>query len=621
MEKLYTVILHDGADQHEFIHDMKNIDGTCSCSYHCDNIPGVLLLKLNESQYNELVNHPSVKEVEPDLSPPAHPSLPSFFLKTRTFTGALPPITLDPTDYGPLQFYYFNDQIDSNGLNIGTHRWSGNPQPPNDDSTFINGKYLSCWLGKNVDIVSLEVIDNLDTLVLSTPHPDFVKIDNPSEVKFIKNNWPGLSNILNSSQVENTEILGNHAIGVLSAAAGTYCGYAKKSNVYCLYLEPESEFSPAASIDSVIAWHNSKPNNPETGVPNPTILIHEYQYLYSNYYMVKIEDINQINYYNHELKNWEVINRPSGGWGNDFTPFTTRNFNIKRILEQGTYYWCVSIGVTSSTSISNAIQSAYNNGIINIVPAGNDCGVYVKQNDPNYNAYVVIDIGSTYFFNNRGDTTLANISIQGPTVALTTFYPFRNVGPAGSPYAIDVAAGQNSERYPILDRYSVRGPGIDIVGLGSNTFTSYPGILFADGNFWGMFSGTSCAAPTVAGILACLLEKYYYYHGEWPTVTQAKEILIGSAKKNILMDAVATTWNNVPSASVQMKGQEIAAGPLDMNLIYDGIGINGGIATNELLGTVNCRAFIDTTINKINSFEGQRPVSGQTYPRNKIKIG
>lgn len=604
MKKLYNIVLHPNVDQHEFLHEV--LGENCHCVDECENIPNVIVLQMEESRAAELRTHSSVYRVEEELTPePA--DLSSFFLTNKTFTGSFPPTGQNPKNYGPLQFYFFNNQLNSNGLNIGTHA--------NDNSPQITGSYYSCWLGKHVDIVTLEVSGSKNTAVLTTPHPDFVKLGTASTVKFIPNNWTGLSNSENINQVGNTSLLTSHAIGVLSAAAGTYCGYAKESNLYALYLE-----TVAGCVNSVINWHNAKSINPVTGLKNPTILIYEFQYLYNHSTLYKISNITQFTYYNTSLQSYETITRPAGGWGTDFTPFSSRNFNIKRVLEGGSYHWCIGVSVDENTAISNAIKSSYDNGIINVVAAGNQGGVYVKHNDPNFNASITIESGATYFTVSANGSG-ALVSTSGPTVGTTTVYPFRHYGPNGSPFAIDVAAGQNSQRYSILDHYSNRGPGIDITGLGVKTFTSYPSTLCADGNYWGMFSGTSCAAPTVAGVLACLLEKYYYYHDAWPTPQQAKELLLSEAKKEVLSIATATTWATVPAPGSAIQSVEVAGGPIQILFIYDNISLNGGVSTNELQGTPNIRAFIDASVNKIKVTKGTRPATGQVYPRSKIKIG
>ena len=74
--------------------------------------------------------------------------------------------------------------------------------------------------------------------------------------------------------------------------------------------------------------------------------------------------------------------------------------------------------------------------------------------------------------------TIAELISLGVLVTLTassttTYYPFKSYGPHGVESNIDVAAGYNSEDYPGLDGYTNRGPGIDIIGLGADTYTAY----------------------------------------------------------------------------------------------------------------------------------------------------
>ena len=121
------------------------------------------------------------------------------------------------------------------------------------------------------------------------------------------------------------------------------------------------------------------------------------------------------------------------------------------------------------SGLKTALDSAWSNGIVCINAAGNNGGTYNKQNsqtdtslsiDPASTPYNII--GISYGSNNVDSTN-----------STTTWYPFRSYGPHGVESNIDVAAGYNSEDYPGLDGYTNRGPGIDIVGLGANTYTAY----------------------------------------------------------------------------------------------------------------------------------------------------
>ena len=211
------------------------------------------------------------------------------------------------------------------------------------------------------------------------------------------------------------------------------------------------------------------------------------------------------------------------GWGSDYSEFVKENIIPWKVYSPGSteYEWCVVMPSQSEySSLKTALNNAWSNGIVCINAAGNNGGTYNKQNsqtdtslsiDPAATPYNTI--GISYGSNNVDSTN-----------STTTWYPFRSYGPHGVESNIDVAAGYNSEDYPGLDGYTNRGPGIDIVGLGANTYTAYQGSLY--GSFrWGMFSGTSCATPTVVGKAACIMEEYFWYNGAWPTPDQTKGII------------------------------------------------------------------------------------------------
>ncbi len=600
-KKHYTIMLDKGKDQQRFVDSVAHPEHF-QCINSCDYVPQVFIAEISESYAEELKNHSWVKEIVEER--PAVPvSLPEMFQTTKTFVGASPSIANSGTNYGPLTFYYFNNQISSGGSNIGTH--------PSDNFNSISGTYSSYWTGKDVDIVTLEVPGGTLYNNYQTTHPDFRKVSDPATTKIIPENWQHDSLSYNQ-QLTTSSYMTSHAIGVLSAAGGTYCGYAKNANLRVIYLT-----SSVSSVNEVIRWHNSKAVNPTTGVKNPTILIHEYQYLASNSSFVKISDINQIKWYD-ESGNYTTVNRPVGGWGNDLTPFVSRNFNVKRVnLPTVGYTWCIVVPGTSFSSIISAIDAAVDAGITSICAAGNDAGIFVKASDPRANSTIVVDSGATITYN----TGFTSIGFASYTSSGEEFAPLAPYGPNGSSLGIDVAAGQNSDSYPVLDSYSTRGPGADITGMGARTWTAYPVTVYSGGHRWGFFSGTSCATPTVAGVLACLMEKYRYYTGSWPTPAQAKDMLFSESEKGILYAVTATNWSSAPPATTAIPATQFYYGTDNNNLsIFSGQGTNGGIASNELTGTPNRRAFIDGSVNRSGVNYGTRPASGALYPRTKRKI-
>lgn len=617
MKQIYTVVLHEGSDQAQFLDEVT--DCHCECLNECEHIPNVVVLSIEDTEVSTIKDHCSVKNIVKE-STFISPDLPPFFSKTRTFTSELPSASVDVKNFGPLQFYYFNDQVKAPpGTTVGGHRWLGNPQPDNDDLPAILGTYKSCWTGKNIDIVSLEVFGGGTYNNFHNTHPDFKKFDSPLQSKFVPTNWPGTFLSRNTAQTSNNSLLTSHAIGVLSAAAGVYSGYAKNSSIRVIYLE----FSSISAINSVISWHNSKPINPETGVKNPTILIHEYQFINPSVYY-KIDDILSITYYNKNTNSVVTANKPGTNWLNNYTPFIEGNFNIKRILIDGNSHWCIAMpDADENEGLKDSINAATAAGIVNVVPAGNQSEVYIKRNDANRNiSKITVRSGAIAFNANPvlvGDAWRFSVVSNSPTNAVLEKNVLRAHGPHGSETGIDVAASQNSDTYPILDRYSNRGPGIDISGMGIKTLTAVPQILYSDGTYWGLFSGTSCAAPTVAGVLACIMEKHYYYYGVWPTPAQAKELLLNESKKDALTSSVATTWESVPTASSTIRSSEFVEARLNLMIVQTDAFVNGGVYVNELVGTPTKRAFLDNNIVKHNLNRKSRPSSGFVYPRVRIK--
>ena len=167
-----------------------------------------------------------------------------------------------------------------------------------------------------------------------------------------------------------------------------------------------------------------------------------------------------------------------------------------------------------------------------------------------------------------------------------------------------------------MDSYSNRGPGIDIIGKGSDTWTSYPGSTYADGK-WAYFSGTSCATPTVVGKAACEMEKYYYYNGRWPTPTQVKQILTNQAKDEAY-NVPSTNWSSVGGAGFSFTVTEME-GAATLCTAQVGYSTNGSLGMSDLAGNTGLRAFFNAQGFDRSQTQSFRPTSGGVYPRPKIR--
>lgn len=615
---ILDVHLADGVNKQEFV-DSFNPETEADWWNMLDYIPCCICMHVEESFVETFSQDPRVLTAEERLEP--HPAtLPVELNTTKNVIASTPSTANNGGDYMPLQMYVDSDHIRP----ITPGEKVGKNSTYDDTSSIPGATFTSRWTGKNVDIVSVEVgpissayANNQDT------HPDFDDPDNPGTSRVITMDWNSVAGSITEAsniQVTSNSCFSDHAIGVLSASAGTICGFAKKSNLRVIYMTGSDGATEV--IDAVVAWHTNKPVNPNTGVPNPTIMIGEFQYLLDRRIGIPIDYVSAI------TTPAGTVNRPGSSWGTNFSEFVKRNIIPFSVLDPNTstYVWCVVLpSQTRSSSIKTSIDAAYDAGVIFINAAGNNGGVYYKE-DEYANYTITVDATTPYNYYNISYG--AAISVFSSST--TSYYPFIPYGPHGCVKAIDVAAGYNSEGIPALDSYSNRGPGIDIVGLGSTTWTAYPGSLYADGNRWGMFSGTSCATPTVVGKAACEMERYFYYTGQWPTPSQMKTILRSNGRE-IVVGIKSTDWSSVPTAGSYISNS-VSGG---LVRIFNGSG-NGGYVFTELAGTTRIRAHFDKTIESFDTtnYYRRRPydaayqyilggapaLQGAVYPRRKIRF-
>ena len=522
---------------------------------------------------------------------------------------------------------------------VGTRTWSAGANP--DTATkYSNVKWESRWTGKNVDIVTMEVGGGFIAANHHENHPDFDSLTSPGTTRFIPQDWPGLSDTGNNQVSDGTERLTSHGCGVLSAAGGTICGFAKHSNLYQMSSGSDS-FSEM--YDSLLTWHNAKSVNGATGKKNPTIAIGEVQWATWWDRAIPIDEIQAITWDGND-----AVTRPAAGWGTDFTPFVDRQLIPRQLKDPDTGNWVWVIGMPYNyqySALKTAMEDCLSAGIHCISAASNQGQIYVKYADDKYALeYIRVNSGATFYsLGVQGNPW--ELTISKGTTSTTLHSPWYNYGTHGHTDGIDVAAGQNSEQWSVLDSYSCRGPGVDVVGMGANTFTSNPSTTFADGAAikWGMFSGTSCATPTVVGKAACLLEKYFTYNNDYPTPAELKTIVCqkqysyghnsnDTYRKRHIMKSDSTLrsiagqtgggidWSNVPAASGSNWNTHALGGSRGLCQLEVGDYVNGGIVLLENAGTPRQKPFLGTTDdrNRLQQLQGVRPLSGATYPRPKI---
>ena len=284
----------------------------------------------------------------------------------------------------------------------------------------------------------------------------------------------------------------DHSVQAASVAAGLSGGLAKKANIYTVFITVED--TAVEIIDAIKGWHTSKGNNPSTGIPNPTIISTEWSYFTTFHETaIKCEDIVSI------TSPSGTVNRPSGGWGSDFSPFKDAHIIPRKLLDptDSNYYWVVPFNRQGTyhrnTTLKTATEQMWDAGITVVDSGGNYTFTFVPEADED-----------SYYCTTSGTTTLYTMTNEDPTTisrgstSTTRWYPHYHYGAGGLAKCITTAAGRNSENNPVLDGYTSRGPAVELIGRGLSSFCAGRASDTADaaGFKWGTFGGNSCLLYT-----------------------------------------------------------------------------------------------------------------------------
>ena len=642
MAKIITdVLLKDGVDETTFINDVTSNDEV-DLFDRVTSLTNMVVLNVEESYLETLQSHSSVLSAEffkETPEPVTYPSVPSTYTQSnKSIGGTSYWNSVSGQKYLSFQHYFDTDIMPDpenrtingfTGNKVGNLFYDTSPRGELDQIRYYGTEpgsdvgqfgtedltYFTTYTGKHVDIVVLEGGDGVKGGYANyhVNHPEFQDPDVGGS-RMIAMNWPGLSATSNN-QVTNNHIMNDHVAGTLSVSGGIHGGFAKRSSLRAAHLVGNGVTS---CLNSIKSWHQSKSNNSDTGFPNPTVLVTEWHSpTTSKNRYVKVDDVAAVTDPTHG-----TANRPGSGWGSDFTPFVLRNLIPIQVLDpvDSTWNWCIGFAATQASYLS-AIEQCWDAGIHIVTSVGNGGAVYCKTTDPEYNGtYLTMSSGNynmySMLFPASGDQSDGATIIRG-LENTSTIYPLRPYGPGGLAKSINVAAGNNSSSKPVLDGYSSRGPGVDIIGRGSSTYScgDLNNPVMADGYRWGTFGGTSCAMPTVAGKLACYIEKHYTINGVYPTPDQAKSAIVSEAK-NTALSVRTTNWSSVPTASGLDIDPKQHGGTSPCLKVQSGVTApNGGTRMIDLAGTPPKHAYWNAqNFNREQTYK-KRPKTGVLFPR------
>lgn len=392
---------------------------------------------------------------------------------------------------------------DPNDINWGLLRCLYKTNPPNwgiGATPALSDTIYSDCSGKNVDVV---IMDD------GCPYPFTFEYsqnaDGTGYSRMIEYNWfqhnPTIDNSFPTSVYHyNANRLQEHGAHTTGTTAGNTQGWARDANIYNITFYDD--------IDYVREFHKNKPINPLTGVKNPTIMNNSWGYR-ANLTLGRISKftIRGVDYYPQSGSS------PNFVWNNTFLDTVARFKRNSSVPFRDT-----------ATDID--MIDAMEEGIVVVASAGNSAFYVDVPGGPDYDNTCVFN-NVTYYIHRGSSPGSANGGTENTKVICVGAAGPHN----GSNTAIWNATGIESNDYRA--EFSNYGPRIDVYAPGSAIQSIWvsnqpyydsvmastdPRVAILGGlsgiNNFLKIPGTSMSGPQVAGILACIAEKY-------PRMTQA----------------------------------------------------------------------------------------------------
>ena len=357
------------------------------------------------------------------------------------------------------------------------------------------GGYNYTLDGSGVDIV-------IQDSGIQADHPDFYGYDGTSRVQQI--DWFTASGLTGTQSANHYRDYDGHGTHVAGIAAGLTYGWAKASKIYALKvagLEGSGDSGTGISVtdcfDVIKEWHNAKPNDPYTGKPRPTIV--NMSWGYGSYF-------SNISGGSYRGTTWTgsardtakgMVGRFDGVGYRYGVRIATVDVDIEEMIDAGIHV-CIAAGNTSQKID---------------IPTGLDYDNYFTKTGS----------GATTFYYNRGGSPNS-----------------QNAHMVGNIDSVIHADGLEQKASS-----SETGPGVSVYAPGTNIMSTTSTI-----NKWGAndgpypvnanylitnISGTSMAAPQIAGILAL-----YMQINPEATPEQALNYINSNAQPSKLYDTVSS---------------------------------------------------------------------------------
>ena len=336
--------------------------------------------------------------------------------------------------------------------------------------------------GKNVDCLIVDGHLNID-------HPEFaVNADGSGGTRITQFNWLSLTPVVtggaagtyayrSGTALNNPD--DNHGMHCAGNTAGNTQGWARDGNIY--YVSPYDNALGGFQylFEYILAWHNQKPINSDTGRRNPTICNNSWGSFYT-------------------IDRGQIASSTFRGQTSTNVPFSDVALQEVGILDFDEF----NVYVTAyPQSLIADIQDCVDAGIVMVGAAGNSSQKIDIEGGIDFDNYITANSFDYYYHRGSWSTSAAVAGVGGQRLsicvgAVSTFEDerksdFSNCGPR-----VDIYAPGNNIMSALNDGTVNGGTVPTAQDPRSSGFVN------------GKYNGTSMASPQVCGIAACLLEQY-----------------------------------------------------------------------------------------------------------------